>query len=78
MLREFTTLGQGAEDTPRSTITIDTSQRKLIRGETFAFKDPDGDFFLIRVDDVRAANKAAGRDAWGIIGKVIAWRPVLH
>jgi hypothetical protein len=54
-----------------ATIAVDPKQRRLTRDQVFALRDPDtDDHCIILVDDVRAANKAAGR-AWEVVGRVM-------
>jgi len=73
MLLQFMMQGQ-AEASGSTTLTVDTSQRKLVRGETYAFKDPDGDHFLARITSVTAAKRTVvERDRCEIIGKVVNW-----
>ena len=77
MLLQF--MMQGQAEAPGTTLTVDTDQRTLIRGETYAFKDPDGDHFLASITSVTAAKKAVvDRDRCEIIGKVVSWQPTLH
>jgi hypothetical protein len=65
---------QGQTEAPGSTLTVDTSQKKLIRDQTYAFKDPDGDHFLARITSVTAAKMTVvERDRCEIIGKVVNW-----
>jgi hypothetical protein len=77
MLLQF--MMQGHEAAGSTTLTIDTGQRKLVKGETYAFKDPDGDHFLARITSVTAAKRiVVERDGCEIIGRVVSWSPTLH
>jgi hypothetical protein len=78
VLKHFT-LPTAVEGIPAgSVLTVNTAERKLIQGETFALRDRDGDCFIIRVDEVRAAKKTVGGDRCEIVGRVVSWEPVLH
>lgn len=72
MLLQF--MMQGQAEAPGSTLTVDTSQRKLVRGETYAFEDPDGDHFLARITSVAAAKRTVvDRDRCVVVGRVVNW-----
>jgi hypothetical protein len=80
MLRQFTMCGQTEEEIPLgAVVTVDTSQRELTAGEIFAFLDPDGDHFVTRIDSIsRAQRTVVDRARCQIVGRVVAWVPVLH
>jgi hypothetical protein len=80
MPRQFTLNGPiGTEVPANTTLIVDETQRKLVLGETYAFRDRDGAHFLARIDSVAAATKGVvERDGCEVIGKLVGWRPVLH
>jgi hypothetical protein len=80
-MRYFTTENSVRDEIPRgATLVVDERQRELIKGETFAFMDSDGDFFICRIENVGKAKRGVvGRDGCEIIGRLVDWVPVrLH
>ena len=81
----FTLNTSNAElDVPAGAVlVVDPEQRELVKGETFAFRDADGDYFFARITSTgRARKTVVNRDKCTIIGRVVSWtaetRPVLH
>jgi hypothetical protein len=76
---QFTLADPTSEFPSKAALTIDPTQRALIKDQTYAFRNLDGGFFLARVDSVRKAKRTLiDRDGCEIIGKLVAWGPKLH
>jgi hypothetical protein len=79
-MRYFTANTATTEIPANTTLVVDERQRELIKGETFAFMDSDGDFFICRIENVGKAKRGVvGRDGCEIIGRLVDWVPArLH
>jgi hypothetical protein len=73
----FTTNVTARDFPANADIHVDETRRELIRNGLYAFRNPEGEYFLARVTDVAAAREA-GSGEFEVIGCVIEWRPTLH
>jgi hypothetical protein len=73
-MRYFKMTMQSNEIPKGATIAVDEAVRKLIRGETFAFKNPSGAFFVAKIDTLTEKKGKRGPiAACEVVGRVADW-----